>query len=400
VIRTHFDSIWTDDSPQVLIRLRFAGGRRIEVLTTGQHVHLLPVEVRDSAAVFSYTTFQPALSRSMAALMPEGTLNRDRLEGSCWSLENDLENFRNGTGYWRNSEADPVQSAESAAEGGKLSFEEARKRLDHILMRRESTEEKELAERSGKVSERLLKKIPLNEVADILSRGGDPNVADECGQTALMLAASPPFDRERFRMLAGAGADLEARRPSGDATGLHLACSGGMSEAVEEWIRAGADIHARLPEGATPLMLGAKWLPIVRLLLASGARANDVDQDGHTALVYAIHGQRWIHAVDVLETIRTLIEAGTDLTLRDREGLTPLGFARRHHLSKVLVSESDAAVQEASRHVPTHEEERRRSDLMRQMLREDYPDADPDTWNDVTLADAVANLLASAGGSD
>jgi hypothetical protein len=37
---------------------------------------------------------------------------------------------------------------------------------------------------------------------------------------------------------------------------------------------------------------------------------------------------------------------------------------------------------------------------MRQMLREDYPDADPDRWNDMTLADAVANLLASAGGSD
>ncbi|HVA51633.1 MAG TPA: ankyrin repeat domain-containing protein [Pirellulales bacterium] len=406
VIRSHFASIWTNDHPQVLVRLKFSEGRTIDVLTTGQHVCLLPIQVRDSGGLLNYQTFQPALSRSMAALMPVGYLDRDRLEGACSVFQADIDDYHKGTGSWQiDSESGGAPESEESDDRDRLSFEEQQKRVNEMLRRLsmrnlESPEEKELAERSGKISERLLKNLPLEEVADILSRGGNPNVADENGQTALMKAAFPPLDRERFRLLARAGANLEARRTRGCATGLHLACDGEMADSVEEWIRAGADIHARLPEGSTPLMLGASSPAIVRLLLAGGARPNDVDQDGHTALVYAIDRQLWFQAIDDIEAIRLLIDAGTDLTLRDRNGLTPLGFARQHHQMKLLEHEASLAIQEAWGRKPTAEEERARADLMRKMMRESYPNSDPDKWNDLTLAEAIINLFAAAGGTD
>ena len=403
VIRAHFGSTWTGDAPTVLIRLRFSDGRVIEVLTTGQHICLLPIKIRDSQGLLNCQTFQPAMSRSMAALMPEGFLQRDRLQGPSSLLQSEIDDYRSGVGRWRfDDDSGEAADADERSDRDRLSWDEVKQRINETLhalaLNLESPEDKELAERTGKISERLLKNLPLDEVADILSRAGNPNVADEHGQTALMLAASPPLDRIRFRMLVRAGANLEAKRTKDGATGLHLACNGGMADAVEEWILAGADIHARLPEGATPLMLGASWPAIVRLLLASGARANDVDQDGHTALVYAIHRQCWLTAADPLEAICLLIDAGTDLTLRDHKGRTPLEFARQHHRIKLLEQEIGLAVQEVLGRQPTADEERQRAELTRKMLRESHPEIDPDKWNDLTLAGAICNRLEAAGG--
>lgn len=406
VIRSHFGSMWTDDNPQVLVRLKFDGGRNIAVVTRGQHVFLLPIEVQDSAGRLNFKTYQPALSRALASLMPADFMHRERLEGECPLLDEDVKDYRRGTGRWREWEPPPDEVAAAAVaeqpSGTKPSelMKQLQEKLHQLHMRVESPEEKDKAERSGKFSQRLLKRLPPNEIADILQRGGDPNVADGSGQTALMLAAFPPVDRMTFRMLARGGANLEARRPNDQATGLQLACRGGTVAAVEEWLAAGADVHARLPHGSTPLMLGAQWLPIVRMLLAKGARVNDVDNDGHTALIYAIHEQCWFRANDVLEAIRLLLDAGTDLTLRDREGLTPLGFARRHHRGKVLEDEAGHAMRETSRRVPTPEKQREQDELFRKMLREDHPDADPDRWNDLTMAEAVIDLIARAGGTE
>ena len=403
VIRQHFDSMWTNDNPQCLIRLRFSGGRIINALTTGEHVHLLPVMVRDSAGFMDYKTFNPALSRSMAALMPEGHLLRERLAGACELLQSAIDDYRHGTGVWRiDPDSDSDQSPEPLTEGEGLSIDEVMERLGRMHMGLESPEEKALAERSGRISERLLKRIPLDDVAELLKQGADPNIADENGTTALMLAASPPVDRKKFRMLVRAGADVQARRHGDGAAGLHIACSGGTADAADEWIHAGADINARGPGGATPLMFGAGWLPIVRALLAAGANVHDADEDGDSALVYAIEAQNWIFADQQLAAMQTLIDAGAELGLRDREALTPLGYARRYHRRKLFEDEANRAIAAAwgEEIQPSEEEKQKRLEMTKEMLRDIGSNVDPTKWNYLTMSQAVVDLIASAGGID
>jgi ankyrin repeat protein len=198
-----------------------------------------------------------------------------------------------------------------------------------VLSGVESPEEIAAAERDGRISERLLKRISAEIGRDLLARGANANIADDVGQTALMHAAFPPFNRDLFRLLVQSGASLEARR-NDDFTGLQLACAGGGDgEVVGEWIRAGADISARLPDGTTPLMLGAAWPKIVRMLLDAGADVNAADDEGHTALVYAIFRQTSMDSERMLAAVRELLAAGANVNLPDREGVTPQEHARR-----------------------------------------------------------------------
>lgn len=197
-----------------------------------------------------------------------------------------------------------------------------------ILFREETPADKAEAEQTGNISGRLLKRLPARAAIELIAQGADVNIADDVGQTALMIAAFPPFNQEKFRALVTAGANVEARRNDG-LTGLLLACAGGESEAAEEWVRAGADVRVRCPENSTPLMLGARWPHIVALLLASGADPNAADKDGHTPLAYGVIQQCSVSAQGERTAIRQLLEAGADPHRADNEGRTPTDHARQ-----------------------------------------------------------------------
>jgi Ankyrin repeats (3 copies) len=326
VIRSHYGSMWTDDHPAHLVRTIFASGRVITVRTICQHAFMLPLKITDSAAGIDSETYDPRISAAVAALMPAGYMERERLAGILGMLQMDFEEFRRQAKEGKPSTTPAIETVDEPVPSASDpdSIEE---QLFRLFSRDESPEERAEAEREGRISERLLKRISVEDLHDVLARGGNPDIADDHGQTALMHAAFPPFNEESFRTLAAAGANVDARRYDG-CTGLHLACAGGESHAAREWVRAGADIHARIPEGATPLMLAASWSEIVKLLLSAGADPNAVDQDGHSALVYAILKQSWLDSERQLDSIRELIAAGTDLDQRDRQGITPSGHAR------------------------------------------------------------------------
>ncbi len=372
-LRLHYDSMWTDDSPSHLFRVTLAAGRVLTVRAEAQHAFMLPLVVTDATGSAS-KTFDPRLSRAMAALLPDGYPEKERLAGQLGMLELDIER-------WTQEEGQSAAPAEvppaPAGEGteGPPDTQAVMNEIYRILSRQESPRERDQAERAGRLSERLLKRNSLEEVRDLLARGADPNVADEHGQTALMFADGPPLDRERFRLLVQAGADVEARRFDG-LTGLHQACAGGMADAAGEWLRAGAGANARSPEGATPLMLAATWPEVVRVLLAAGAEVNAADQDGHTPLAYAILKQSFITAEGQLEALRLLLASGADVNRRDQKGITPLGHARQ-----MLA----------------------RAELHEEVCRAFNPDFDPSRgmeWDERRLAKAVCDLLASAGGRD
>ncbi len=334
VVRGIFKTTWTDDYPSVLFHVHLTGGGRVDIRSDVQRVFMLPFQVTTGEG--SVETFDPELSRAISELLPDGFLGKERLLGIHSVLQCDAERLLEDSMPHENGNAelepcsgppepvDPAMAEDS--EGSSFSF----------LSKEETPEEKAEAEQSGQISERLLKRISLDDVRDIIARGADVNVADDVGQTALMHAAFPPFDQLRFRLLVEAGADVDARR--GDATGLHIACAGGAAEAASEWVRAGADIHATTPEKETPLMLGAKWPGVVELLIRHGADVNATDAAGHSALVYAIVGQSSINAEEHIRALQLLLAAGADVQAVDLEGNTPLDHGERE-LERVLLEE-------------------------------------------------------------
>lgn len=332
-MQAHYGSIWTDDSPGHLIQIQFAGGRKTTIRTEAQHAFMLPLQVSIGPGNALVNTFDPRLSQAITALMPAGYLEMGRLAGRHWMLEHDMSDRGKQEDVADVPHIVDAQAPEADAGDFAAGFEEILRILSNV----ESPAEKEDAERAGRLSERLLRRISAEETRDLLARGANPSIADENGQTALMSAAWPPFDRERFRLLAQAGADLEARRFDG-YTGLHLACASGEANAAAEWVRAGADVHSRGPEGSTPLMLAACWLDIVPMLLAADADVNAADQDGHTALIYGIMHQSWIQAERNLAAMRALVDAGAQVNRRDAKGISSLGHARQV-LARVLLEE-------------------------------------------------------------
>src|SRR5262245_25817897 len=123
-------------------------------------------------------------------------------------------------------------------------------------------------------------------------------------------------------------------------------------------------------------MLAASWIGIVRLLLAARVGVNAVDEEGATALIYAILKQSWTQAEGNLEAMRAMIAEGADVNHRDLRGITPMGHARGV-LTQVELEE--------------------------EVIRAFNPDADLTRgreWDDRRLAEAVVKLVASAGGRE
>lgn len=161
-------------------------------------------------------------------------------------------------------------------------------------------------------------------------------------QRMRLLSAVRAGKTEQVRKLLRAGADPESRNGDG-RTALMLAAASGHRPVVYTLMLFGADVNARsdlklgrgeLALDRTALMVASGiWslgLPeVVAQLLGYGAKVNDVDGDGRSALAHAVEAG---HA----DVVRELLEAGADAELADVHGRTPLGVARDHGDPRVL----------------------------------------------------------------
>lgn len=181
----------------------------------------------------------------------------------------------------------------------------------------------------------------------LVSAGAQVTVQTYDGETPLH-AAAQMGDVEIVRLLVIRGAEINATTRTGD-TPLLWAAKEGRHEIAKFLIAKGADVNAQGGDDfASPLHVAAEMdhIPLVRLLLDSGARIDPRDRLGRTPAVRAMQrGHRNLVSILIaagaevdlhlaaylgdVTIAKRLIETGTDVNIRDDLDNTPLHYAAR-----------------------------------------------------------------------
>ncbi|ARO89069.1 hypothetical protein EBAPG3_007990 [Nitrosospira lacus] len=145
----------------------------------------------------------------------------------------------------------------------------------------------------------------IDKVRALLDRGADANARDAKGSTALMWAAFLRGDPESVHALLEKHADVNAKDNVG-STALMGAAASGHVENLEALLDAGANLHAKDAKGRTALMLAVQQGQIneVQALLRRGAKVKDEDANGKTVLNYAeedLKGQKKMDMMRILK---------------------------------------------------------------------------------------------------
>lgn len=182
-------------------------------------------------------------------------------------------------------------------------------------------------------------------ISILLHSGADPNVCSWM-ESALYAASKEGHDRVVVRLLAG---DADVHQLSGSRgdreSPLHAASQGGHEQCARWLLAAGADVDDRGDEDETPLLQAirksslyklrcpncwpsecrcnnreGKHMPMIRLLVASGADVNLTNHHSGTPLMAAAHLGR-------MDTVECLLEAGADVNAIKTSGWTAITAA-------------------------------------------------------------------------
>ncbi|HEX2544901.1 MAG TPA: ankyrin repeat domain-containing protein [Ramlibacter sp.] len=167
----------------------------------------------------------------------------------------------------------------------------------------------------------------LPTVRRLLDAGASVAQRDERGRTAV-LAATAGNHVEVVRYLISRGADVNAQDDQRDSAFL-LAGARGHTEIVRATLAAGADLKSTNRYGGTALIPACHYghVETVELLLTTPIDVNHVNNLGWSALLEAVilgdGSERYVRIV------RMLLARGARAGLADREGVTPLQHAQR-----------------------------------------------------------------------
>ena len=214
-----------------------------------------------------------------------------------------------------------------------------------------------------------------------LDKGVDVNKKDKAEMTPLHPATANGH-KEIAELLIAAGADVNAKDRWG-MTPLHYAASKGHKEIAELLIAKGADVNAKDEDGRTPLDLANKTETADLLrkhggktkkeLKASEPVAETSQPETPTAKtpdalfeelkieefvakggmgVVRKRGENKITIYEAanigdLETVEKLLESGTDVNQKNRQGYTPLMAAGTKEIAEFLISKG-ASVNEST----------------------------------------------------
>lgn len=152
----------------------------------------------------------------------------------------------------------------------------------------------------------------------LLQYRANVNQKDMYGDTALHVATMANTSVSILSLLVSSGAVVNERNKEG-ATPLKLAIDLKHPEQVRFFAQNGGDIYAEDIEGNTPISkaLESDTLEMLRTLLSSG-NISSTDSSGNTALHIALSKDAPI------ECVRYLVEAGSDVNVRNKNGDSPL----------------------------------------------------------------------------
>ena len=186
-----------------------------------------------------------------------------------------------------------------------------------------------------------------DKVKDLVDRGGDVNIRDGEGWTALHRAAYHT-NVEMCKFLLGRGADVAAGDKNGDmaiSTAISMPCGSNCLDVVR-LLLTDVTVNAVNNYGRRPLHYAAlrRLVDIVQLLVDHGAHTNVVDEDGATPLHDA---NRWGDDVPAVTEILLCKEAKVDAVNKD--GNQPLHVACMYgHIKSARLLLSSGASSHAS----------------------------------------------------
>ncbi len=195
-----------------------------------------------------------------------------------------------------------------------------------------------------------------------------PNAAELSAYQGLHAAAARG---DPAAILARSWSPVELERRDGQGrTAVHVAAHGSHYEAVRALAKAGVDVRAKDSRAYDVITIAAVKddVAMVRLAIELGADAKAITSpyDG-TALIAAAHlghaevvkvlcgagapldhvnNLGWTAAIEVVvlgdggrrhqETLQALVDAGANMAIGDRDGVTPLAHARRRGFTAMI----------------------------------------------------------------
>ena len=217
----------------------------------------------------------------------------------------------------------------------------------------------------------------ISGIKAALKQGAAVDAVDRDGASALV-HASAAGQEESVRLLLSRGADVKLKTRGGNSA-LSFAAYNGHAAAVRLLLEAGADTKATMatPAGRIPVLVfaaGKCHREVVELFLKHGATLNIKNADvlplnlavnsGNVEMVKFllsrgadVNGRQVLRQfTPIMEAyrssdcmIRTLVDAGADVNMRDAIGMTVLMFATRGNhreaVVELLKAGADAAIE-------------------------------------------------------
>jgi ankyrin repeat protein len=181
----------------------------------------------------------------------------------------------------------------------------------------------------------------LEAVTRLLDGGVDVDTRDDTGRTAVTAAVYGGHVAV-VRLLVDRGADVDLQDDS-RANALLATGETGEVDVLREVLRAEPDLTRTNRFGGTALIPAADrgHVEVVRELVRTEIDVDHVNNLGWTALLEAVilgDGGPAHQAI-----VRSLVDAGANVELADRDGVTPLEHARRAGYEEIVRSLESAS---------------------------------------------------------